>query len=399
MGLYLCKTKDPQQNIKEDYIFCENEKNIYQILQNKNVHLIYYKKIRHCKYFISQKEKNTTFKEWFYFLHETIQSGISLIESLKILQQQTNKKYFKNIILQIIYYIEQGYSLKESIEKISDLTHPIIIQTISTYDKTENLSEGFYILYKHFDNRIKTIQTLYTNLRYPLFLILFFIIFSVFLGIYFIPEMISFLEDNKIKSDDIQAIVYVYNHFYDIVYAIGIFIFLIVLTQKTLNKLHCQTHQRIAAYFYKLPFLNIIQNIQIIRFFETFSILLQANIPIENAFEKAEKELSIPCIKNDFEKIKKDIINGQSLTIAFSKTLMIQPIFLKFLIIGEKSENIAKNILLCCKIQNQHISQKINTFIQYLQPTLILLIGFSLLWILKIFLLPLYSYLPEISNT
>lgn len=397
MPFYFYKAKDPSQKITEGYIFSTDHTTIYSSLKEKNLHLLSYKKPFFHNHFTTQKIISQQLKEWFFFLAQMLESGLSLMDSLHILQKQTTRKSFKKILMQIIYHIEQGSSVSEAFEQNSKIFKPFVLQTLRIYEKTGELFKAFDVLYNYINEQLIFKEKLYASIRYPSFLCLFFItIFSVF-NIYFVPELLSFLQENQMGTEDLDFLLFIHHNGmlilqYLALTGFGIFVILLFI-KKTIPTFY----QRLSQTVYTLPFIKLFVHIQIFRFFQTLGIMLQAELNLNIAFEQAKEELSWPALKKEFQTIQQDISQGTFISHAFQKKIFINTVIIRFLEIGEKSGSLPKNILLCCKLILMEMNNKLDKFIQYLQPALILFVGIILLWTVKIFLMPLYNYAPEIA--
>jgi type II secretory pathway component PulF len=398
MPFYFYKAKDPQQNIIEGCLFAEKKEDVYSALKEKNLHLVSYNKPFINKHFTTHKTIAEQLKEWFFFLSQMLENGLSLIDSLYILEKQTKRKAFKKILMQIIFHIEQGSSVSQAFEQNSKIFKPFIMQTLRIYEKTGELFKAFDVLYKYINDQLIFKQKLYASVRYPFFLCLFFITIFVIFNIYFIPELLGFLQENQMPTEDLDFLLFLHHHSffilqYGIVTLLTFFIILLIV-KKTTPKFY----QKLSRKMYTWPFIKLFVNMQAFRFFQTLGIMLQAELNLNTAFDQAKEELSWMTLKKEFQNVKDDINSGTLISTAFQKRKFMNTIIIRFLEIGEKSGNLPKNILLCCKLIFMDMNNKLDKFIQYLQPTLILFVGATLLWTIKIFLLPLYNYAPEISG-
>jgi len=73
-------------------------------------------------------------------LHILIDSGVSIVNSLEIIEESTKDNFLKEKYKNIIYEINQGESLSESLEK-SRLFHGIFVSMVRIGEETGNLEE------------------------------------------------------------------------------------------------------------------------------------------------------------------------------------------------------------------------------------------------------------------
>ena len=398
MPFYVYKAKSHRQSVVEGSIFLEENESIYKALKEKKLSLISYKKPISRAFFISKSAIFYQLKEWFYFLSQMLSKGMPLLESLMILRKQTKKVYFNKIISQIISQIEHGHSLSHALAAHTKIFTPLIIQTIKTYEKIGDLSLAFQTLYEHINAEITFKEKLYNALRYPLFIFLFFIGIFIYLNQSFIPQMIDFLSSNNIKAQELESFVFFQHHVETFSYSLLYSALTITIGMFLMNKFFPELYKRITFIIYKLPLVRFGINIQITRFFQTIGIMIKSGIDLKSAIDKAQDELRFNVLKNDFLEAKENIIKGEKISSAFNQKKIVDPIIIRFLEIGEHSEKLADNILLYTKINMNKMEQKLDRLTQYLQPALILVIGIIILCVLKIVLLPIYSYLPEISG-
>ena len=212
LNFYCYKALNFENTIVKDYVYIEKKEDLYPLLKEKKLQLI--KAYKPSSINISPF-KGTIFKtlqEWCYFLSHLLVNNIPLLEALKMLALSTRSLYFKQVLYRLIYDLESGLPLSESLSKHPLIFNFIFIQTIKTSEKTGELFKAFQNLYIYFNWVISIRKKMTDSLRYPLFLMCFLITIASVLQIYFVPELLTFLNQSHVESPSLNAWLWMQDH-------------------------------------------------------------------------------------------------------------------------------------------------------------------------------------------
>jgi type II secretory pathway component PulF len=132
-------------------------------------------------------------------------------------------------------------------------------------------------------------------------------------------------------------------------------------------------------------------------FWSNLSFCLNHEIPLIEAIELSSK--SLPAfLQNLIACVKNDISNGATLFDAFQKLPAPSQTRSSLILIAQKTGNVTEMIQHFANIEKKYINNLVKIFISWTQPTLILIMGLVVLWILQATIVPLYDSLAEFKD-
>lgn len=120
-----------------------------------------------------------------------LKSGITLIESLKILSRQYKNKYYKKIFKMIIYDLSMGENLSTALENRGVAFPTLFVTMVKTSEMTGELPEVLDDMADYYTETEKTRKQMITAMMYPSIVFVFAISVLTFIMIYVIPKFVN----------------------------------------------------------------------------------------------------------------------------------------------------------------------------------------------------------------
>lgn len=133
--------------------------------------------------------KNTVLSVFYNNLAITLKSGLSLNVGLKVIEENNDNLYFRNILNEINHKVVGGKYLSESLKEANTFFFDeLAIEVIRIGEETGNLNNSFIYLGEFYESEIRDFISKITNLLEPLLLIfvggvVLFLAFSILLPI------------------------------------------------------------------------------------------------------------------------------------------------------------------------------------------------------------------------
>ena len=147
-------------------------------------------------------------------------------------------------------------------------------------------------------------------------------------------------------------------------------------------------------FFFKIPLIGgFKKRILFNKFIKTLSLLLNAKIDLLKSLEKSKDCHPNQTLREDFFKIYKDVQMGLKLSQALQNYKFISPVALRYIQLGEETGNLGPLLQKATDLQTKQINQSVQTLLAWLEPSLIIVIGCLLIWIVMATILPIYDSL------
>lgn len=329
-------------------------------------------------YVTENKKVTLKDKAFFYTLFATLtNSGITTLESLDILRKRTTNPKLKRILNTIRYDVEQGFPLSKAMAKFPDTFQNYETGIIQSGENIGSLDQMLAKLAKQTEDNQKLQQELKGALTYPAVVFCILILTSgVMFGVV-VPKLVTLFQDNNIQLPALtQAVLVVSNimqNYWPILLVIIALLFVAfqAYSQSEDGKFNTDLYKLRVPYFG-----NILQKYQLINFFSTLGLLMEAGTPIQKSFQILTRVLDNQVYKLKAFEIKARLQNGEKLATIMADTPFLFPdTASKMVEIGEKSATIDKMSLKLSQQYLQEIQYSLKNLTTVLGPIVIVIVG------------------------
>jgi len=141
----------------------------------------------------------------------------------------------------------------------------------------------------------------------------------------------------------------------------------------------------------------VLKKITLSRFANFFSMLYAAGIPVLRSLEIAEGIVDNRVIRGALEQARQDIEQGEPISQSLAGTGMFPPLVLRMLKIGETTGQLDKALLNVSYFYERDIKDSIDKVQALIQPTMTVVLGLLLGWVMLSVLGPIYGSLANIQ--
>ncbi len=323
-----------------------------------------------------------------------ISSGMSLLESLTVLEKQTANPKFANIISEIRMDVESGHSLSESMAKYTNVFSDIFISLIrageagGVLDKTMNDLAGF--LESEEEIRLK----IRNKTAYPKFVLGFAVVITFVIVVFLVPTFESIYEELGAQLPMItQVIIFIGNLFKNIYFylILAVLIFggryLFKRGVRTPRGKYILDNIRI-----KIPrFGDMFKKMALSRFARHFGVLLTTGVPILSSLEISKGVAGNILVDNAIDKIRKGIREGENIADPMSKMPIFPPMMVQMMAIGEKTGTLDEIVTKIADFYDREVSNNIDILVTILEPLMLLFVAGAIGIIVISMYLPMFN--------
>ena len=326
-----------------------------------------------------------------------LNSGISLLNSIKLISQRYQKDKVLNPFFQsIIAYLDEGKNFYTSLEKQDSINIPeFYLQSIKISEDGGILKTVLIELSDYLKEEYRLKKQITQSMTYPIFIVVVAIAMLTFMLTFIVPKITAIFEQNGQELPEITTFIinlgdFVAEYIQIILILFVIFILLFSLAIKKIPSFK----YKVDYILLKIPFLgSIIQIDQLARFAYMNSILIKSGVPVVQAFQMGAGILNNSVLKNLFNTASKKVVEGEKLSniLDNSKIYKIDIAFIQAIAIGEETSNLNKVLENLAELYNTTNKDKIASFLALLEPMLMLIVGGAVGFILIATLLPIFS--------
>ena len=368
-------------SIKKDKLIL---KDIYEFKKNTNF-IIY-------DFLFNKNINKKKILQYFHEMKILLESGIGIIDSLKIQEEETIDPQLKKIIFEIKNEIIKGNSIWEAFNNHKDIFSSLYINFIKIGELSGTLSENFSRIEENLKMEIEISKKIKEASFYPTIILVFSLIVVVFLIKYVLPNFINMFDDSNVKLPLITTIfLKIGNHI-----GKGIMILTIIISglnyfrKKFLLKNKYKYHYH--KYLLNIPFTgNIMKKKLITTISKNFSLMINSGMGIVESIDNIAINLNNSYIEINFIKMKNNILNGGDIGSSIKLLELYPNNYLKMILIGEETGKIVEIFDKISEISHNDMETLTKNLLVTIEPILILMLGIIIGLVVVAIYLPIFS--------
>jgi len=323
-----------------------------------------------------------------------ISSGMSLLESLTVLEKQTANPRLSKIISEVKMNVESGHSLSESMGKHTNVFSRLYISLIrageagGVLDRTMNDLADF--MEKDEELRLK----IRNKTAYPKFVLAFAAIISMVIIIFLVPTFEGIYDELGAElpmlTQIIMSIGGLFKKFYFyIILAVVIFGGRYLFRRFVRSKRGRHIVDNIKLNIPK--FGDLFRKMSLSRFSRHFGILLATGVPILSSLEIAKGVADNVLIDEALEKIRTSIREGENISDPMSTMSVFPTMMVQMIGVGERTGTLDSIASKIADFYEKEVSNTIDILVTILEPVMLLFVALIIGTIVISMYLPMFN--------
>lgn len=406
MPLYEYKASDRENKIQSSFSEAASEEALIDALIEKGLYVVEIKEVKKKvkPYFtllgtlfgrISQKEIT-----YFYIqLSTLISAGVTLIESLESLVDQTQNPQLKSVIIDIKTRIATGQTFFEAVSRHPQVFDDVAANMIKAGETGAGLDEVLERIAKFSERDTKIRSKVKSAMIYPLTLSAIAASVIFFLVAYVFPKFTKVFAKSKAALPAptimlMKASEFMQNHY--------ILIILAIIASVFAFRWLINTNERARAsydsFLLKMPiFGDLISKATVARFIRTLATLLNSGVPIIRSLEVCENIVENTVLKRVVMSLKGGVSQGLTLYDILKSKQEFPAIVTKMIQTGEKTGTLPKLLIKASDFFEYEVEISIDGIISLIEPALIITMGLFIGFISIAMFLPIFDLTTAIK--
>lgn len=330
-----------------------------------------------------------------------LRSGISLIDTLETLLEQSESVAFKKTVNGILGVIKNGQKLSEALAKTPKSFDKFYINLVRIGEESGTLSKNLEYLSKKMDKDFILKKKIQGVILYPSIVVGASVLMMIGLSIFILPklsDLFSSLDVNLPLSTKILMWISSVMKQYNIFIVLGL-VLLIILFRLFISISFIKP--RWQKFLLSLPLIGpFIQNAELASFTRNLGIMLQGGLTINAALDISADTTTNLIFKKYFVSLKEAVTKGKSITSELNtgKYPKIPKIAVKMIGVGEKSGNLSEMLLYLGDFFEEEIDNTSKNFSTILEPVLLLAVGLMVAFLALAIISPIYQLTGSINR-
>jgi len=329
-----------------------------------------------------------------------IKSGITIVEALTILKDQTKSDVFKKVLIGVLGDIQNGKSLAKSLAKHPKVFNTFYISLIDVGEQSGTLDENLIYLANQLAKDYAFQKKVRGAMMYPMIVLSAAGIIGMSISLFVLPQLINLFSGFDVELPLTTRLLL---SFAQIMRDFGIIIvfcivglillFRFLVTTKVVKPLW---HRLLLSF----PIFGIImQNTELSTFTRSLGIMIKSGLPITKALE-IETSMSSNTVFNQYSKrMLSGITRGHALSqeLASPNYSKIPQIAVKMIAVGEETGKLDETLLYLADFFEEEVNDATKNMSTILEPIMLLGIGLIVAFVALAVISPIYQLTGSIK--
>ena len=330
-----------------------------------------------------------------------LKSGITLVESIKILSKQCKKKGQQNVYKSLIYELTMGENFSEALQKQGNIFPRLLINMIKTSELTGDLPETLDDMADYYRDIEKTRKQMMSALTYPLVVLVFAIAVLVYIMVLVVPEFVDIYGSLGTTLPPITIAILNVSNFLKknlLMLGIGLLVFIIIFI--VLFKTIKVFKTVVQTILMNIPIIGkiIIYN-EITMFTKTFASLLNHNVYITDCMEVLSKITNNEVYKMLIFDTITNLARGEAISNSFKNHWAFPVIAYEMILTGEKTGQLGPMMDKVANYYQEQHKNAVNQIKAFIEPVMIIILAVIVGVVLLSVVLPMFDMYQQISQT
>jgi type IV pilus assembly protein PilC len=326
-------------------------------------------------------------------MEELDKAGVPLIDSLTDLRDSIDNMRMRELMSELTESVKGGELLSAALAKRPDIFDEVFIGLISSGEETGNIGDAFGHLSRHIKWNVEFKRKIKKALTYPV--VLLFVMFGVVMMMmnFVVPQLAEFIKNQGLELPWYTNNLIATSDFFVANWAYILFAIPTAITSLILFYNYSEPFRLLVdSIILRIPLIGqVVLKTNVARFVRFFSITFNSGIGVLESLNSARKVVPNRVLKNSISQITKNISEGMKLTDAIRQTGRFPSLVLRMFKVGEESGNMESALSNINFFYEREIDDTVSTIVAAIQPTLMIVLGGILFWIIAAIFGPVYS--------
>ncbi|MDI1292105.1 MAG: type II secretion system F family protein [Methylobacter sp.] len=328
-----------------------------------------------------------------------LKSGLPIIEALTELADDGGLNAGSLLALDLRDSIRSGMSVTETIDRYGKNIPPTVRYLIKIGESSGTLDRTLLDSAAHLKRIVLLKQDTYKVMIYPAFIIATTAATAWFWAVYVLPNVFDMFRQMHVQlpatTVAVMKAIHVYNQHATLYTELILFIVLLtVLTVRQSEWLRYNLY-RLA---YHAPVTKILVRASAMAFItEYLSLLIASGINLAECLEIMAQSLENRMYRQKIKDIRAGVLRGNTLSNGLRESGVFPGLVVRLVKVGEQSGNLDYQLRVLAEEFGRRFNYTISTITEIVKPLVILIAGAFFIFMVVVFLLPIYDLIKQVS--
>ncbi|EOU1889851.1 type II secretion system F family protein [Clostridium perfringens] len=327
-----------------------------------------------------------------------LDSGLSIGKALNILIEQCEKPKIREALIGVNGELKRGETLASSMRKRKDVFPNLLTSMIDAGERSGNLDIILKRMAEYYEKETKIRGKIKSAMIYPIVLGVVAIIAITFILTFVMPTFVQMFEENNVDLPMSTKMVLGTSKMLG---KYGIIIFLILVTAIILLGKYLKSEEgqyKLSSINLKIPVIKkLTQKIIVSRFTRTMGIVSSSGMSLVTSIEIVASVVGNKIAERELLKVKEKVLKGEGLGDSIMNIKIFPPMLASMVKIGEEAGSLDSILDKTADFYDDELEREIKTATALIEPSMIVLMGIIIGFLLISILTPMFKMYNSIS--
>lgn len=324
--------------------------------------------------------------------HSILTAGVTVIDGLRMVQDQTENKYLRTALYNVMVSVEKGDSLADAMEMENKIFPSLLIHMVAAGEATGNLEVAFDRICQQFDKDMKLASMVRSAMIYPIVVLVVAVGVIIILMTTVIPNFQQSFQSMgeelpKLTQMVIAVSDFMVNH---IVLVLGTILFLIFFI--SFGRRTEPGKQLTSRLTLKIPMLrNFSVKNAAAKFSLTMSTLIASGVPLVEALEIVGNVIENRVIRKAVKDCREEVMQGIPMSEPLEASRIFPPMVSHMLKIGEETGTTEQMLDKVAEYYESEVEEATKNLTTALEPVIIIVLAVIVGGVVGAVMMPMLS--------
>jgi type II secretory pathway component PulF len=294
--------------------------------------------------------------------------------------------------------LESGKPMSGAMQERPDVFPGFYVQMIRAGELSGTLDKSINSLLDYLGWQSEFRKTLRSYYTYPLIVLGILLLLAACLFIFVLPGLLKIFTRLKVEvplPTKILLAGFGFVQEYYVILGLGLLAAGILLK---LWSLSTQGRRTLDNIYVSLPVIGqLVVKINLSRYFKVLATLHGSGIDIQEAFGIASSVIDNTYFREKLAPVVEAISSGEAISTAMARTGVVDNLVVEMIAMGEKTGTLDNTLLRICEIYDREVPETTKRIFTFVEPMIVLIMGFMVLMVLLAIFLPIYGIVGGIK--
>lgn len=321
-----------------------------------------------------------------------LECGVSILQSLQVLQEQTSSKLVRALLGDIITDLRMGKSFSQSLAKHPEAFDVLYCRMMAIGEQTGSLETSLKTVASYLSRQSQSAKKVKTALAYPFMVLLVAVGVIAILTTVVLPQMVSLFEAFKVDLPLPTRVIIGFTRF---VNTHGVYLYTGAIGALILGLALSRTRTMVRAvhlFSLKAPLIGPVSlKREMARFSRTVSLLLRAGLPLPEIIQLALQATKNTIFHDALDQIRTSLIQGKPMAAPMADNKLFPRAMVQMVAVGEETGNLDTTLATVSDAYEEEADEKTTALISMLEPAMTVVVGLVVGFVALAIVMPIYT--------